>query len=45
MISEIGSKNREDELNAIIGELRQKQAALQDRVATEESEKLVCLLH
>ena len=35
----------EDELNASIGELRLKYAALQGKFAKLESDKLVCLSH
>ncbi|XP_021719594.1 kinesin-like protein KIN-14C [Chenopodium quinoa] len=37
---EIGRKNKEDELNAIVGELRHNVAALEEKFAKEESDKL-----
>ncbi|KAL2924773.1 Kinesin-like protein KIN-14C [Bienertia sinuspersici] len=38
--TEIERKHKEDELNAIIGELRQNYAALQEKFSKEESDKL-----
>ncbi|KNA13725.1 hypothetical protein SOVF_113380 [Spinacia oleracea] len=37
---EIGKKNKEDELNATIGELRHNSAALAEKLSREESDKL-----
>lgn len=44
MVLEIGKKNKEDELNATIGELRHNSAALAEKLSREESDKLVCLI-
>lgn len=41
MLSELEMKNKEEELNVIIEELRKSIASLQDKLVKEESEKLV----
>ena len=41
MLSELEMKNKEEELNIIIVELRNSIASLQDKLVKEESEKLV----
>ena len=41
VLSEMEMKNREEELNAIVSDLRKENDSLREKVAKEEFEKLV----
>ena len=45
MLLEDERKRKEDELNTINGELRQSNVVLQEKLAKEESDKLVCSMN